>query len=263
MTAKNEAKRPYYFFLLITLLTVTALSGLPSRSSTHTFAIRVAAQGSDEFTGPETCKTCHAIQHEEWSGTAHSRAFADPAFQEEWAKQGSPDDCLECHTTGYDRSTGSFALEGVTCESCHGAGLTMEVNTSPELCGSCHTGQYGEDKFEEFQGGIHSNSGVTCVDCHMHEENHAFEVEAKACATCHTDDDIHSRRMILDFQGKVLEAEEKYSTLEEDYNDLLDETSKTEERTTVVTQVTIGGAIVIALLGIVVAISYRRQRGAT
>jgi len=30
--------------------------------------------------------------------------------------------CYECHTTGYDKETGTYAEEGITCEACHGPG---------------------------------------------------------------------------------------------------------------------------------------------
>jgi len=30
--------------------------------------------------------------------------------------------CYECHTTGYDKETGTYSEEGITCEACHGPG---------------------------------------------------------------------------------------------------------------------------------------------
>ncbi|MFQ6052964.1 MAG: multiheme c-type cytochrome, partial [Candidatus Bathyarchaeia archaeon] len=66
------------------------------------------AQSSEGYLGPEFCVTCHAPQYSEWNRTAHSRAFTDPTFQGEWSDMGSPGDCLQCHTTGYDPSTGNY-----------------------------------------------------------------------------------------------------------------------------------------------------------
>jgi len=65
--------------------------------------------------------------------------------------------CFKCHTTGaVDEGSwpagssgfGTFAFGGVQCEACHGQGsqhvsdpakFAMMVDTSPELCGKCHT----------------------------------------------------------------------------------------------------------------------------
>jgi len=220
------------------------------------------AQSVDDYVGPTTCQTCHPDNYDEWDGTDHSNAFTDEAFQSEWQSQGSPSGCLGCHTTGFDAASGEYAFEGVTCESCHEAGMTMAVNFAPELCGSCHTGEFGNEKFEKFQEGIHSDSDVTCVDCHMYDDNHRFEVESKACATCHTDDDIHDRRLILDLQEANLEAEAKYEGLEAEYNELLNSMGQDEERTSLMTYVAYGGAGIIVLLSIVVAIYYYRNKSA-
>jgi hypothetical protein len=245
-------------FMVSTVLITVSLSGiLPLGANTM-----VMAQSVDDYVGPITCQMCHAENYDEWDGTAHSNAFTDEVFQSEWQSQGSPSECLECHTTGYDSTSGEYAFEGVTCESCHGAGLTMAIDTSSELCGSCHTGEYGKDKFALFQEGIHSSSGVKCIDCHMHEDNHRFEVESKACATCHTDDDIHDRKLILDLQGVNIEAEEKYDQLEAEYNELLSSIDQEQERTTLMTYVAYGGAGIIILITVVVAIYYYRYKGA-
>jgi hypothetical protein len=222
----------------------------------------VKAQSIEDYVGPIICQTCHSDNYDEWDGTAHSKAFTDEAFQSEWQAQGSPSECLECHTTGYDDTSGEYAFEGVTCESCHEAGLLMVKNTASELCGSCHTGEYGKEKFAKFQEGIHSDSGVKCIDCHMYENNHRFEIESKACATCHTDNDIHERKLILDLQGDTLEAEAKFEELEAEYTELLNSIGEEEERVTLMTYVTYGGAGIITLLSIIVAIYYYRYRGA-
>jgi len=226
-----------------------------------TLGYHVEAQDIEDYLGPEACMTCHSPQYEEWGDSNHSRAFSDPAFQEDWASRGNPDGCLQCHTTGFDSSSGDYAFEGVTCESCHGAGLTMEVDTSPELCGSCHTGEYGKNKFEEFSEGTHFGSGVTCSDCHMYEESHRFEIESKACATCHTDDEIHSRSMIGDLQIRALTAEDRVTEIEAEHEDVLDQLSDVQRRAAFVSQLTNIGAAALLLLGLVVVFLYMRQRG--
>ena len=258
MRMSEHDRRTLIRFMVSAVLITVSLSGILLLGANT----MLMAQSVDDYVSPTICQTCHADNYDEWDGTAHSNAFVDEAFQSEWQSQGSPSECLECHTTGFDATSGEYAFEGVTCESCHEAGLTMAVNTAPELCGSCHTGEFGKEKFAKFQEGIHSNSGVTCVDCHMYDDNHRFEVESKACSTCHTDDDIHERKLILDLQGANLATEAKFEDLEAEYNELLSSIGEDQERTTLMTYVAIGGAGIIALLSIVVAIYYYRYKGA-
>jgi formate-dependent nitrite reductase cytochrome c552 subunit len=220
----------------------------------------VQAQSIDEYVGPEVCKECHTSNFEEWEDSKHSQAFKDPKFQEEWEVKGNEKECLQCHTTGYDTTLQEYAIEGVTCEACHGAGLKMEVNDSSELCGSCHTGEYGQKKFEEFQEGTHFDSGVTCVNCHMYEENHTFEIESKACASCHTDEDIHSRRMIGDLQIKARDAENRVTQVEEEQESLIQEIAEMEKRAVLVSQITYLGGGALVVLAVIVTLLFIRQR---
>ena len=245
---KRSTPRMLYLLIAVTLLS-TAMG------------YHVEAQEIENYLGPEACMTCHSTQYEEWGDSKHSQAFSDPAFQEEWASKGNPDDCLQCHTTGFDSSSGDYAFEGVTCESCHGAGLTMAVDTSPELCGSCHTGEYGKNRFEEFSEGTHFDSGVTCSDCHMYEESHRMEIESKACATCHTGEGIHSRSMIGDLQLRALHAEDQVTQIEAEHQEVLDQLSDVQKRAALVGQLTYVGAAALLLLGLVVVFLYMRQRG--
>lgn len=220
----------------------------------------VQAQSIDDYIGPEACRECHTSNFDEWEDSKHSQAFKNPKFQEEWEATGKEADCLQCHTTGYDSTLQKYAIEGITCESCHGAGLIMEVNDSSELCGSCHTGEYGQKKFEEFQEGTHFDSGVTCVNCHMYEESHSFEIESKACASCHTDEDIHSRRMIGDLQIRARDAENRVTQIEEEQVNLLREISEIEKRTALVTQITFLGGGALVVLAVIVTLLFIRQR---
>ncbi len=258
MRTSEHDRRTLIRFMVGAVLIIISLSGILMLGA----STMVNAQSVDDYVGPAICQTCHADNYDEWDGTDHSNAFTDEAFQSEWQSQGSPSECLECHTTGYDATSGEYAFEGVTCESCHEAGMAMVKNPASELCGSCHTGEYGKEKFAEFQEGIHSDSGVRCADCHMYDDSHRFEVESKACATCHTDDDIHDRRLILDLQSVSLEAEAKFEELEAEYNELVNSIGEEEERVTLMTYVAYGSAAIIVLLSIVVAIYYFRYRGA-
>ena len=113
--------------------------------------------------------------------------------------------CGTCHTTGYNKEGTAFAqgipdvydkpLPGfkgdwahfnITCEACHGPAAehletpipdNVKIDTSPELCGQCHT--RGSDpnvviakggfirhheQYPELLAGAHNE--LSCVDCH-------------------------------------------------------------------------------------------------
>ncbi|TDA70008.1 MAG: hypothetical protein D9V47_03060 [Clostridia bacterium] len=59
--------------------------------------------------------------------------------------------CAGCHTAGFNKETGNWAENGITCESCHGPGaehvknpmqVKPKVSTSVDMCSSCH----GDDR---------------------------------------------------------------------------------------------------------------------
>lgn len=221
----------------------------------------IAADG-DSYEGYEFCIVCHSEKVEEWKETPHAKAYSDPIFQEEWEKRGFLIECLECHTTGYDSDTGDFAVEGVQCEYCHGPGMTMDVDDTAELCGQCHTGDFGKNKIENFSLGIHFSSNVECNDCHMYKESHTWEIESKACAECHTDRTIHTRRTILDLQEEALEDKDALEQLTAANLELESALSERSERSGIANMVTLGGAFVIATLAIIVVFSYLRVKNA-
>ena len=113
-----------------------------------------------DYVGTPACLTCHASEHETWSGQPHANALAT------LEARGEADnaDCLKCHTTGYGSPTGfpeggatdHPGLAGVGCESCHGPGGDHVGEDAPkrgtilslgdkcdscvilQICGSCH-----------------------------------------------------------------------------------------------------------------------------
>lgn len=220
---------------------------------------QVAAQ-DDDYIGPEACITCHQEKYDEWNESKHSEAYSDPEFQQEWSAAGKQEDCLQCHTTGYDQETKTYALEGVTCEQCHGPGLTMEVDRSSELCGSCHTGEYGKERYENYLKGTHANSGVTCANCHLSDANHSFEIQAQTCASCHTENRIHSSSQITDSLARALAAEDHASNIEAQVAELENELLAVEERTQFITQLTFIGGGGVFLVVLIVVLSYLRQK---
>jgi 2',3'-cyclic-nucleotide 2'-phosphodiesterase (5'-nucleotidase family) len=95
----------------------------------------------------QTCLTCHAKEHNLWSKTGHSRAYA--ALEE--ANKSFDPECLVCHTTGFNQPGGFISeidtpkLKNVQCEMCHGARLEHAQNPQGGFagearasCGKCH-----------------------------------------------------------------------------------------------------------------------------
>lgn len=143
-----------------------------------------------EFVGATKCKMCHKTpeqgqQFAIWEASAHAKAYATLAGEKakEIAKAKGiadpqkADECLQCHVTGHGVAaeflgTKYDVAEGVSCESCHGAGgdyykkKTMEgiasgeieaasvglVKPDEKLCQQCHNEKsptYKEFKFAE------------------------------------------------------------------------------------------------------------------
>jgi hypothetical protein len=245
----NRKTVPWIFGLVLIII------WLSSSSDFH-----VSAQA--EYIGPDACMTCHQDKYDQWKDSKHSEAYSDPDFQQEWDSLGNQEECLQCHTSGYNQDTGTYAAEEVICEVCHGEALTMEIDSSPELCGSCHTGEYGEKRYEDFVTGTHYDSGVTCTDCHAYEGNHKFEIQSLACATCHTENEIHSSSLIPDNQAKALAAEDRAIQLEANVTMLQSELTDVENRTVFVTQLTFFGGGALFLVVIIVALAYLRAKQA-
>jgi peroxiredoxin len=107
------------------------------------------------YSGEMRCKICHEKEHIQWKLTRHADAFQSLIRKGEQEKA----ECIACHVTGFGSSGGydpqnkkqSKRLEGVQCESCHGAGSQScsAFNKSrvrkkkpaewKKLCMSCHT----------------------------------------------------------------------------------------------------------------------------
>lgn len=107
------------------------------------------------YSGEATCMICHNKEYIQWRLTRHADAFASIM------RKGEEDNekCIICHVTGFGNRGGyninnkdySKHLEGVQCESCHGAGYQScsaftEIKPKKKktaewkkLCLSCHT----------------------------------------------------------------------------------------------------------------------------
>jgi hypothetical protein len=117
------------------------------------FAIVLAASGAwaSDFVGPSACRTCHAEAYRVWSQGPHARAV-----QSLGAQNRKRPLCLQCHSRDEERA-GQADVQGVSCETCHGAGRYYEqavvmrdkelahlfglVDPTPQSCKVCHGGE--------------------------------------------------------------------------------------------------------------------------
>jgi YVTN family beta-propeller protein len=143
------------------------------------------------FTGTHTCGECHrgpmmGYQYSLWRLSPHARAYASlstPAARQR-AKEMGVDEapqtsaaCLRCHATGGGRSVAaleSFSpMEGVGCESCHGAGSEY----SPE--------GVMRDPVAARKAGLLPLTEETCARCHEDAHGKGFDFEAASAAIAH------------------------------------------------------------------------------
>lgn len=94
---------------IIALITMIIVAGM--------FVFAAAGEKKHEYIGAKKCKMCHKKDgiFESWSATAHATAY-DKLSDADKAK----DEFKKYYTTGVDAK--GVLLEGVQCESCHGAG---------------------------------------------------------------------------------------------------------------------------------------------
>ena len=143
-----------------------------------------AAGEKHTYIGATKCKTCHkkpevGEQYVIWEKSQHANAFAtlagDKAKEIATAKgidnPQEADECLKCHVTGHGAAADLLGTkydktEGITCESCHGAGgdyykkKTMVAIMSGEIEGDSLGLTIPDEK--------------TCTKCH-NEESPSFE----------------------------------------------------------------------------------------
>ena len=150
------------------------------------------------------CQTCHPEEYADWQNTVHAKAALDPVFKEQFAKSHNQGDCLKCHTTGFDKSSGKFAWEGVTCEACHGpykqghpAAQTMQLPMESTTCRVCHEAAFGE-----WEKSSHAQQKIECFDCHRsHTQGLRTGSAETLCAACHNNQQTQLKHSIHGIGG--------------------------------------------------------------
>jgi hypothetical protein len=163
--------------------------------------------------------------------TQYNLTNDDLNLEEGWAayhagEENLPYDCGTCHTTGYstwppashqndeEGLIGTWALDGVQCEACHGPGSfhvqdppnqAMTISRDSSACLQCHTGSdAGQIETEGvfIDQDVHyaniyqsKHTAMECVDCHdPHATTHYREEAvnrgldsglAISCVSCH------------------------------------------------------------------------------
>jgi formate-dependent nitrite reductase cytochrome c552 subunit len=136
------------------------------------------------------CQDCHESVVTHWEKSAHGQATNDLVFQEAWNEEGSPSECLTCHTTGLDLDTGQWETDGIACSVCHSPQeaphpeTAMPTDPSSRLCGTCHI-----DTYNEWQVSTHGEGEMTCVRCHNpHTTGLKVGNMQDLCSTCHNEE---------------------------------------------------------------------------
>jgi predicted CXXCH cytochrome family protein len=176
---------------------------------------------------PGSCGECHPDMYAEWYGGFHSPTHTSHVIEEsmdclachpsmgEGAGIQAPAgfassesdgkmrdaNCVVCHTTGYDPTTGTSKAYGITCDSCHTASANhpdgdenMVINQSNELCGRCHSDT--RFNWDNWQNSKHYQEDMRCVDCHDPHSTSLHNVgtgeganKSDLCLSCHKENE--------------------------------------------------------------------------
>jgi len=150
-----------------------------------------SAAPGPKYVGAQVCGSCHqgprmGFQMSLWRMSAHANAYgvlATPAAAEVARKMGVSEDpqlataCLKCHVTGGGVATAvtkTFdVMEGVGCESCHGAG--SEYVSEPVM----------RDRPGAQKAGLRPVTAKTCLGCHTSTHEKRFDFAAAKARIAH------------------------------------------------------------------------------
>ena len=160
----------YYLFLCLigfAILLGPTGSGIPitliGNEARDEHSIATPDWGDD----PADCSVCHSNEYGNWSDTNHATHMDEynsthiriGAYA--WVSWGLFNStCAECHTSGWDNSTGTptYDFLGVNCFACHNG--TPTVDYSGEACSDCHkpSGEEHPHQYVPWQNSAHANS---------------------------------------------------------------------------------------------------------
>lgn len=141
-----------------------------------------------EFPTPQTCKTCHPVQTEQYINSKHAlawEAMKDMPLMDNHLEvvigQGQTG-CSMCHKIGLANRGKSAKYVYGDCISCHSMHVfSKDEASNPRICQNCHSG-LRHNQWEMWSNSRHGalwqiDSGKTkrfptCQTCHMPEGNH-------------------------------------------------------------------------------------------
>lgn len=159
------------------------------------------AAANGKLADPATCEECHRDEFRQWQASPHANASLSSAFLQEYAAQGRPTYCMDCHASGYNPDTGTYSFEGVVCSMCHAnvsetdhPPAPVEILTDSQTCGQCHSGAHAPT-YDEWLVSDHNRAGIDCVDCHTPHNNGLLLGDVNTtCGDCHQEalvDEVH------------------------------------------------------------------------
>jgi len=151
-----------------------------------------------EIPTPETCRTCHETQVEQYSKGKHALGWASmnampTIHMQPMALIEGMKGCGSCHKIGLKSESEMKQLKAdgqqygvASCDACHTRHLfSLEEARQPQACQTCHMG-FDHPQWEMYSGSKHgvryllkqngvlpeTTSAPTCQTCHMQEGNH-------------------------------------------------------------------------------------------
>jgi octaheme c-type cytochrome (tetrathionate reductase family) len=178
---------------------VTRLTNFPP-------VLAIESQGSPQ-NSPESCKECHAKQHEVWAVSKHSTKSVGcvschtlEGDQEHplspYTSSRSADVCGACHLNELrDWQNSTHGETGLTCATCHEphAQIQRVTGDNKTACESCH-----RDQVTAMQHSTHLAAGLDCLSCHKNTDlntGHTFVIALDTCMKCHGED-IHEANLL-------------------------------------------------------------------
>jgi predicted CXXCH cytochrome family protein len=222
--------------ILIVLLAISGVVLIVANTRVRTLAQAPTPTVLPTAATADNCASCHSEVHEVWHKGGHGDTRADvalaqqgnclachkeipensmpdpampnPSFTDFWADQGKPNNCLQCHVTGYDPLTATWKTDGITCEACHSPipsnhpDDNIAVNKDPGFCRTCHTdARFGWDAWNQ---SAHSKNNITCSNCHDPHSTSLKPTDSSStdasslCENCHKEmpqNKIHAGHM--------------------------------------------------------------------
>jgi len=139
-----------------------------------------------KIVGSDQCAKCHDKEVQRWMRTPHVATFdtlhRTPAAKEIADRLGLPsikrnDTCVQCHYTRQQQNGRLRVVEGVSCESCHGAAADWL---------NFHADYGGENVTRQMETSDHHRQRIELSIARGMNNPHNVYLIAKQCYNCHT-----------------------------------------------------------------------------